>query len=206
MASVILKADGFQDLLTRANYLKAVNKADSQLVDRIEALRDQVRTALKSVRKLERRAEAEVARLAQARAQIAEVRRQAQARAAEAQRARAAAQSSLDTLRSRIAGWTEQVAELQAATGQGGNAGQTVERWFGDFAIPKYIVMCESGGNYNAKNPSSGAGGAYQFMPDTYRRLGGKYGSPEKAPKWEQDKLAAKLWNNGSGSGNWACA
>ena len=28
--------------------------------------------------------------------------------------------------------------------------------------------MCESGGNYSAVNPSSGAGGAYQILPSTW--------------------------------------
>ena len=63
--------------------------------------------------------------------------------------------------------------------------------------------MCESGGNYNALNPSSGAGGAYQFLPETYKGLGGQYKAPHLAPKWEQDRLAAKLWNGGAGRGNW---
>jgi muramidase (phage lysozyme) len=67
-------------------------------------------------------------------------------------------------------------------------------------------VMCESGGNYRAKNPGSGAGGAYQFLPQTYKGLGGRYAAPELAPKWEQDQLAKKLWNGGAGAGNWACA
>jgi muramidase (phage lysozyme) len=105
-----------------------------------------------------------------------------------------------------MAGWTAQVRALQAATGQGGNAGQTIGQWFGDFSIPQNVVICESGGNYRAKNPSSGAGGAYQFLPETYKGLGGRYAAPELAPKWEQDQLAAKLWNGGSGAGNWECA
>ncbi|MEX0993759.1 MAG: transglycosylase family protein [Solirubrobacterales bacterium] len=206
MTTVLLEADGFEDMMTRATYLKAVNKADSSLVDRVKALRNQVREAMLVVKTAKRRQVVEVRRLADARAQIAAVRRDAQARAAEAERAREAAQSSLDTLHSRISGWTAQVAALQAATGVGGNAGETVQQWFGDFAIPKYIVMCESGGNYKAYNPSSGAGGAYQFMPETYKALGGKYGSPQNAPKWEQDRLAAKLWDSGRGAGNWVCA
>jgi muramidase (phage lysozyme) len=89
---------------------------------------------------------------------------------------------------------------------QSGSAGQTVQQWFGDFSIPSSIVMCESGGNYHALNPSSGAGGAYQMLPSTYKGLGGQFGSPQAAPKWEQDKLAAKLWAGGQGAGNWACA
>ena len=43
--------------------------------------------------------------------------------------------------------------------------------------------MCESGGNYNALNPSSGAGGAYQMLPETYKGLGGKYAAPQLAPE-----------------------
>ena len=105
-----------------------------------------------------------------------------------------------------MAGWTAQVRALQAASGQGGSAGQTVGGWLGDYSIPQSIVMCESGGNYGALNPSSGAGGAYQFLPETYKGLGGKYGSPQKAPKWEQDQLAAKLWAGGQGAANWECA
>ena len=60
--------------------------------------------------------------------------------------------------------------------------------------------MCESGGNYGAVNPISGAGGAYQMLPETYKGLGGKYAAPQLAPKSEQDRLAAKLWNGGAGA------
>ena len=41
----------------------------------------------------------------------------------------------------------------------------------GGYAIPREIVMCESGGDYNAVNPSSGAYGAYQIMPSTSAAL-----------------------------------
>jgi septal ring factor EnvC (AmiA/AmiB activator) len=206
IASLLLGADSFSDLLTRSDYIKRINDADTALIRRIRALRDKVRSALAQVKVLRAQAAAEVARLATARAQAASIRRAAVARAAEAQRARASAQAALSNLRSRIAGWTAQVAALQAAMGQGGSAGATVNQWFGDFSIPQSVVMCESGGNYGAVNPTSGAGGAYQMLPSTYKGLGGKYSSPQAAPKWEQDRLAAKLWNGGAGAGNWECA
>jgi septal ring factor EnvC (AmiA/AmiB activator) len=206
ITSLLLGADSFSDLLTRSDYIKKINDADAALVSRVKALRDRVRTALVQVKALRAKAAAEVARLASARAQAASVRRAAASHRAAAEGARAAAQSALDSLHSRIAGWTAQVAALQAAIGQGGSAGQTVNQWFGDFAIPQSIVMCESGGNYGAVNPTSGAGGAYQMLPETYKGLGGKYASPNVAPKSEQDKLAAKLWNGGAGAGNWECA
>ena len=105
-----------------------------------------------------------------------------------------------------MAGWTAQVRQLQRRWAGPAARAQTVQQWFDGFAIPKAIVMCESGGNYNALNPSSGAGGAYQMLPETYKGLGGKYAAPQLAPKSEQDRLAAKLWAGGRGRGNWECA
>jgi hypothetical protein len=206
VTSVLLNATSFSDLLTRESYLQRINDADHALVKRVKTMRDQVRAALAQVKVLRAAAQSEVERLAQARAQAAEVRAAAVAKAAAARRAQAFAQSALSDLRSRISGWTAQVAQLQQAMGQSGSAAGAVQQWFGNYSIPSSIVMCESGGNYNAVNPSSGAGGAYQMLPSTYKGLGGKYSSPQAAPKWEQDRLAAKLWAGGNGAGNWACA
>ncbi len=206
VTSLLLDSASFSDLLTRESYLQRINEADNALIHRVQALRNRVRAALVQVKALRAAAQAEVDRLAAARAQAAQIRVEAVAKAATAHRAQASAQSALSDLRSRMAGWTAQVARLQAAMGQAGSAAGTVQQWFGDFAIPTSVVMCESGGNYNALNPSSGAGGAYQMLPSTYQGLGGKYGSPNTAPKWEQDRLAAKLWAGGNGAGNWECA
>jgi chromosome segregation ATPase len=206
VASLLLDATSFSDLLTRESYLQRINEADNALIHRVQALRNRVRAALAQVKRLQVAAQAEVDRLAAARAQAAQIRVAAVVKAATARRAQASAQSALSDLRSRMSGWTAQVARLQAAMNQAGNAAGTVQQWFGDFAIPTSVVMCESGGNYNALNPSSGAGGAYQMLPSTYQGLGGKYGSPQSAPKWEQDRLAAKLWAGGRGAGNWECA
>ena len=205
LATVLLESDGFSDLLTRTAYLQQINQADDALVDRVQRLRDQVRGALQRVRAMRAQAAAEVARVAAARDEIAGIRAAATRRAAALARARAAQQASLADLRSRVAGWTAQVRALQAAAGTPGDAAGTVQQWFGDFAIPQGIVMCESGGNYGALNPSSGAGGAYQMLPETYKGLGGQYAAPHLAPKSEQDRLAAKLWDGGRGRGNWEC-
>ncbi len=206
VTSLLLDSTSFSDLLTRESYMKRIDDADSALVHRVQQLRNRVRSALVQVKALRAAAQAEVQRIAAARAQAAQVRAAAASKAAAAAQARASAQSALSDLHSRIAGWTAQVSALQRALGQSGSAGQTVQQWFGDFAIPQSIVMCESGGNYGAVNPNSGAGGAYQFLPSTYQGLGGKYGLPQDAPKSEQDQLAAKLWAGGRGAGNWECA
>jgi septal ring factor EnvC (AmiA/AmiB activator) len=206
MATVLLESDGFADLLTRTAYLKRINQADSAFVARVESLRDFVRAVLDRLRTLRGQAAGEVAQMAAARAEIVRIRVAAEARAAALQQARAAQQSALAALHSRIGGWTAQIQALQTAGGPGGNAGQTIQRWLGNFSIPTSVVMCESGGNYRAVNPKSGAGGAYQMLPSTYKGLGGKFAAPQAAPKWEQDQLASKLWAGGQGAGNWACA
>lgn len=72
----------------------------------------------------------------------------------------------------------------------------------GRWAIPRYIVMCESGGNYRALNPS-GAGGAYQIMPATWHRYGGT-GAPHLAAPAEQDRIAGRIYA-AEGAGPWTC-
>lgn len=67
---------------------------------------------------------------------------------------------------------------------------------------PDYIVQRESGGNYTAVNPSSGASGAYQFLDSTWQSVGGS-GSASNASPAEQDCRAAALWANGAGSSHW---
>jgi peptidoglycan hydrolase-like protein with peptidoglycan-binding domain len=72
------------------------------------------------------------------------------------------------------------------------------------YSLPSYIVQCESQGNYHAVNSSTGAGGAYQIMPSTWRAYGGS-GSPQSAPKAEQDRIASKIYQS-QGSSPWSCA
>lgn len=85
-------------------------------------------------------------------------------------------------------------ATASATSSAGGCGGTTPYEGGGScWAIPYYIVECESGGSYTASNPS-GATGAYQLM------IGGG-GDPAS-----QDAAAAALWNGGAGASNWTCA
>lgn len=199
--TIVLQADGFDDLATRAEYLRAIQSADTRLAERVRGTRDEVQRLLGRVTALTREAAEENRRLAMARDRIAGVRARADARAASLDRARAGHQRSLATLRSRISGWTSELQRLRSLSRT--RARSEVGRWLGDFAIPKSIVMCESGGNYDAVNPTSGAGGAYQIMPDTWKLYGGK-GRPQDAPKSQQDRIARKVWQN-QGRGAWSC-
>ena len=101
----------------------------------------------------------------------------------------------------------EQAQEAAADVGAGSqqSAQQEVDKWLGGpYSIPSYIVTCESGGNYGAVNPSSGAGGAYQILPSTWALYGGT-GNPEDGSKAQQDQIAAQIWAD-SGAGAWVCA
>jgi septal ring factor EnvC (AmiA/AmiB activator) len=200
--TVLLEADGFEDLATRAEYLRRIEEADAALVARVRALRDEVAARLAAVEDAEQRAEAFNERIAAARDQIATVRANAEAEAAALAAARARRQAAVESLQSRVAGWTSEVQRLERISAR--QAEQEVGDWFGDWAIPESIVMCESGGNWGAVNPSSGAGGAYQILPSTWDLYGGD-GDPEDASPGEQSDVASQIWAD-SGSSAWVCA
>ena len=106
-------------------------------------------------------------------------------------------------LKAEIGAGSSDIEEAEAASRAA--AEEEVGRWLGGpYSIPAYIVMCESGGDYGALNPSSGAGGAYQIIPSTWDALR-RRGRPAGAPKAEQDRIAAEIWAD-SGGGAWVCA
>jgi resuscitation-promoting factor RpfC len=63
------------------------------------------------------------------------------------------------------------------------------------------VIQAESGGNASAVNPSSGAGGLYQFLPSTWQALGFS-GLPQNASVAEQNAAFAKEYAQ-SGSSAW---
>ena len=214
--SVILGSDDFEDLVTRSDYLQMVEDSDSRLAARVEQVRDAVHTRLRITAELKRRSDAYNEQLAAARSQIASVRAAAESASAELAAIAASRQATIATLQSNIGVWIEDIqaarraaaaaAERAAAQEASEAAAQEeVGSWLGGpYSIPSYIVMCESGGNYTAVNPSSGAGGAYQILPSTWDLYGGQ-GSPHEASKQEQDQIAAQIWAD-SGPGAWVCA
>jgi septal ring factor EnvC (AmiA/AmiB activator) len=201
-AVLLLNSDGFDDLATRAEFLRRIEEADSSLVARVRTLRDDVATKLAAVEQAEAQAAAFNQRVAAARSEIASVRANAEAQAAALTAARESQQAALSSLQSQVSNWTSEVQRLEQVSAQ--QAQETVASWFGDWAIPQAIVMCESGGNFGAVNPSSGAGGAYQILPSTWRLYGGQ-GSPQDASPGEQSRIAAQIWAD-SGPAAWVCA
>jgi predicted nucleic acid-binding Zn-ribbon protein len=199
---VLLSAHGFDDLATRAALLRRIQRSDDELASRVRTLKGEVAAELAAVQTAHAQAVAYNQRLAAARSQIDAVRARAESQAAALDAARQSEQGALASLQAQVQTWQREVEQAQQVSAA--QAQQTVTSWVGKWAIPAYIVMCESGGNFRAVNPSSGAGGAYQILPSTWRLYGGT-GLPEDASPAEQSRIAAQIWAD-SGSGAWQCA
>jgi peptidoglycan hydrolase CwlO-like protein len=192
--TVLLDSEGYDDFETRAEYMQALHDADARIADRVAALHEEVKADYERVASLKAEIDAQAQRLEAARADLASTRAEAERRASELAGAKAATESDLAEVQSRV---DELIAEQQAESSVPAYSG-------GPYAIPTYIVICESGGNYQALNPSSGAGGAYQILPSTWHAYGGQ-GLPHQASKAEQDRIAAQIWAD-SGPSAWSCA
>jgi len=201
--SIVLESGDVNELAVRSEYLQRIQDSDTALAARVEQVRDRVRHELDLVAALKARVDAYNEELAAARSEIASVRARAEATAARLDSLAAERSAALSKLKSRIGQWVKEIQAAEAASRAA--AEETVGRWLGGpFSIPTYIVMCESGGNYGAVNPGSGAGGAYQILPSTWALYGGQ-GAPQDAPKSEQDRIAAEIWADSGGSA-WVCA
>src|SRR5829696_809809 len=202
--SVLLNSDGFDDLSTRSDYLKAIHDADIRIAEKVASLRDQVADNVHKVADLKQQSDQEAEQLTATRASFEASEQAASQSAAAVAAARAGAQSSFSDVQGQVAQLEQEQAEQQAAQQESSSGSGGAAYLGGPYAIPTYIVMCESGGNYHALNPSSGAGGAYQILPSTWAAYGGQ-GEPQNAPKAEQDRIAAEIWRD-SGPSAWSCA
>jgi septal ring factor EnvC (AmiA/AmiB activator) len=205
--TVLLSSTGFDDLSTRSDYLNALHEADMRIADRVASLRDQMAQHTHQVADLKQQSDAEAQQLSADKASFLASEQAANQGAAAVAQARSGTQSSLSQAQGQVAQLQQeqaaQQAEQQQSSSSGSGAGEPAYLG-GPYAIPTYIVMCESGGNYHALNASSGAGGAYQILPSTWSAYGGQ-GAPQDAPKAEQDRIAAEIWAD-SGPSAWSCA
>jgi septal ring factor EnvC (AmiA/AmiB activator) len=199
--TVLLNSHGYDDLATRSAYLDALHNADRRIAERVASLRDQVAQHVNQVADLKQQTEDQAQQLSAERASLVSSQEAANQSATAVASARSGTRSQLSQTQDEISDLQEQIEAQRAAVGTGAGAPAYLG---GPYSIPTYIVMCESGGNYHALNPSSGAGGAYQILPSTWAAYGGE-GAPQDAPKAEQDRIAAEIWRD-SGPSAWACA
>lgn len=196
VGDLLLATGDYGQIASQGAYIEAIRDSDRALAERVAELR------LARIEALEA-ADAD-------RVEMASRLERLKVEMSEAAVIRAAAESSaarLDTIEDErvreIDRLRERVDRIESSPAPGS---RPAEPSFpgGPYSIPTYIVMCESGGNYSALNPSSGAGGAYQIIPSTWEAYGGK-GLPHLASKAEQDRIAALIWAN-DGPGAWVCA
>jgi peptidoglycan hydrolase CwlO-like protein len=200
--SLVLSARSFSDLIERFEFVGRVQERNARIVDRVRRWRDEARRQAEVLARLEAEREETAAAVERRRNALASMRDALAARQAGLERARAARAAALAGTRAgrrdaerELSELIEERRRLAAATGGPG----------GPWAIPWPIVQCESGGQ-NLPPNGAGASGYYQFLPETWRGLGGSTRHAYQAPKAEQDRLAAALWAGGAGAHNWVCA
>lgn len=90
-------------------------------------------------------------------------------------------------------------AELRRQTPTPASSESTTALPYNGWAIPEYIVSCETGGTFDwyAYNPS-GASGPYQLMP---MHFDGELAMNQS--REAQHAKAAALWNGGKGKSHW---
>ena len=198
-----LGSSSFDQLASGTQYLSAIQNSSDRMMERVVELRRQLDGQVASLGEAKLAVDEHNAALGEARDQIASVRIAAESSAAAAGFANADREGQIGALKEDIAGWQKQIEKQQEVTAEEAEV-EVEENLGGPYSIPTYIVMCESGGDYSALNPSSGAGGAYQIMPSTWEAYGGT-GLPNEASKAEQDRIAALIWAD-VGSSAWTCA
>jgi peptidoglycan hydrolase CwlO-like protein len=199
--SVVLEARGFAQVLERLDFLHRVQRSDTRIVGVVRRSRDEAIGVERTLARLEPRQREQTLAVERERNALAQVAGALRARRDILARARAA---RLAALAATVAGRRRAERELSRLLAAQARAARAVGPG-GPWAIPWPIVQCESGGQNVAPNWAT-ASGYYQFIDDTWRRLGGSTPHAYQASKAEQDRLAARLWAGGSGARNWDCS
>jgi peptidoglycan hydrolase CwlO-like protein len=204
LASIVLASRSFADLLDRAAFLRRVQNQDTRIIDRVREARGEARRAVVRLSRDEQRQGRLVAAVRARRDAVASMAAAARSRQGALVRTRAIRAAALDATRANRVRVERRIAQLEAAAARaaaapnGGGPG-------GPWVIPWPIVQCESGGQ-NLPPNSAGASGYYQILRETWRLYGGSGTDAYKASKAEQDRVAAKIWDNGRGRDAWVCA
>jgi hypothetical protein len=202
--SVVLNSASFSDLVERAAFLRRIQDSDEEI---LKTVRDARADAVRERRRLdaaEERQRRVVEGLRARRNAIASMAAGVAARQQTLKRIRSVRAAALRATRSNRRKIERDLRAAEAAVARAAATGSPGSMPTNGWAIPWEIVQCESGGQ-NLPPNHAGASGYYQFMPATWKGLGGKGPHAYLRPKAEQDALAAKLWAGGAGARNWDC-
>ena len=200
LLSVVLSAHDFADLVDQATFLQRIQKQDRRVITNVQRARTDANAAVSRLAKAEAAQQETTEAIAARSKALAGISSALASRRADYTAARAARAAALGNARSSRKSLEARIAKLEArrASYAGASSG-------GPWSIPWPIVQCESGGTNTPPN-SAGASGYYQIIPSTWRLFGGSGPAAYLAPKAEQDRVAAKIWNGGAGASNWVCA
>jgi len=201
LTTVVLMSGSVSDLLDRLEFDRRLATRNAHVLDAVRDARADARRQVRELGVLERRREQIADELGRQQAAIAEIRNALRTREQALASARAARAAALSKSKRRRRQAERELRRLERAQARGVHDTRGPG---GPWAIPWPIVQCESGGQ-NLPPNSAGASGYYQFIPQTWKAVGGSTPHAYQASKAEQDRLAAKLWNNGAGARNWDC-
>jgi septal ring factor EnvC (AmiA/AmiB activator) len=202
LVTIVMDSHSFADLLEAAAFIKRVQNQDTRIVNRVKSARRDATVAVARLSRDERRQRGLVAIVQARRNALASMTAATSTRQATLVRTRAVRAAALTATRSNRHRVEARIAKLEAAARA---ASVSSPGPGGPWAIPWPIVQCESGGQ-NLPPNSAGASGYYQILPETWRLYGGKGPAAWKAPKAEQDRVAARIWDHGRGRNAWVCA
>jgi septal ring factor EnvC (AmiA/AmiB activator) len=215
LITVVLESGGFKSLLDTLQYLSDAEHQQQHVITIARQAKAQAQAAAIRLTGLERNQRQVTDATAQRVAALAGMNRLLHSRQAALARAQDAQQAALAASRERgrqlqadIAKVKAQQAAAERAAAQSTGTPTALSPALGPsggWAIPYAIVLCESGGQNLTPN-SAGASGYYQIMPATWKLFGGSGPAAYQASKSEQDAVASRIWNGGSGASNWVCA
>jgi murein DD-endopeptidase MepM/ murein hydrolase activator NlpD len=112
--TVVLEADGFEDLLERTEFLERISDQDREITDRVRGLRDQAQDQAVELAKLEERAQLAAERILRERDQIASAQNQLLSSRDQLASARADKRGALASVRAEKNEAMEDLASLEA--------------------------------------------------------------------------------------------
>lgn len=201
LVTVVLQADGFTQLLEQGEFVRRVQQRDAAVLGDLRRARRDVAAQRGRLAGLVPRQREAAELVARRRDGLGVMQAGLVSRQRTLARVRAARQAAIAGSR---AGRRRAERELRSLVRARERAARQVGPG-GPWAIPYPIVQCESGGQ-NLPPNFAGASGYYQFIPATWKGLGGSTPNAYQASKAEQDRLAARLWAGGAGARNWDCA
>ena len=177
LVTVVLNANGFNDLLDQIAYLGSAEKQQQTLITATVKARAAANSAARYLGKLQA-IDAKITHETYLRDQALKgMNALLSAKQAALSKARSAQQAALAASKARSGHLQSEISKIQA---QQAAAEQAASSWnpgpalgsTGGWAIPYAIVLCESGGQ-NLPPNSAGASGYYQIIPSTWTGFGG---------------------------------